>query len=1219
MEKQLTLLTKSVLILVFGFLTFSLSARTIKTNKEGKTSLELVNKSALQLELVNYVGKLKFVFVETERGEFVRLQVPGYAKSQKIGSPELPFRGRLIEVPSGATPVVKITGYDVKEYHLSDIDVFAKVIPCQGPQSKCGDNPAFQWNKEEYKVNAFNRDPLVTVDVLGYMRGVQIGRINISPVQYNPKKNIVRVYENLTFEITFEGADLAKTEALKKRYYSPYFESTYKKLLNYTSVQSKSNLTKYPVKYAILTDPQFAEQIQDFVNWKIKKGFKVVLATTDEVGTSKEAVKAWLQGLYNEGTEEDPAPSFALLIGDKGQIQPWDNGHGVTDRNSCEYTGDLFPEMFYGRFSAQNAAQLQPYLDKTLMYEEYTMPSPTYLDTVVMVAGMDSGHGNDWGNGQINYGTINYFNEDHGIFSHTYLYPNSGPNAATIRQNISDGVTFANYTAHCSPNGWADPQFSISQIDDLQNDGKYGLLVGNCCQSSDFSTECFAEEIVRAANKGAVGYIGGSNSTYWDEDYYFGVGYGAISENPPSYEETGLGMYDRAFHDHGEAFGEWYTTMDQHIFAGNLAVSESGSSREEYYWDIYNLMGDPSLMIYYSMPDPLQVSAPNVILLGVTSISVQTVPYGYVALSFNGELKAAALADSLGNAELTFEPFTVPGQADFVVTAQNYQPYVSTIEVIPADGPYITYNDHYVNDTTTGNGNGKLDYNEEAFLTVGMKNVGSDPATDVNVTISTTDTLVTILDDNENYGTIDTASVVTVANGFKVQASAAAPDGHIVNFIVTSIFNNDTTESFFNEVIAAPALGFACYSIDDANGNNNGKLDPGETVQMTVKIVNNGSSMAKNVNGTLSAESDWISITQAEMAYGDVMCGDTATAVFEVTADGDTPLGFIANFVIDMSADYGITASGNFSMVVGQKPVIVISMADSPASADSMMKAFEVLSVAADLVNQVPDNLYQYQCAFVTLGIYSDNHVLSDSEGQKLAEFLDGGGRLYMEGGDTWYYNTPTPVHDYFHIHGTADGSATFDKLVGDSTSFMKGFVFNYVGPNNWMDEIEPSDTSAFVLLNNVSDEYNGPAVIAYANDTYKTIGSVSEFGGLEPGGPLGTGGNQAGYMAEMLNFFGVNFIWTGVNDQIESENTVSISPNPAKDFVKISVDVNQAKNTEIKIYDVSGKLVYHKNVKMNNGSNEFTLDLSSLKTGFYTVDILNEGSVKTRKLIITK
>jgi hypothetical protein len=1219
MKRNVPFLAKTALIIVLGFLTLNLNARIIKTNDSGKTKLELRENSELKLKLVNYIGKLKFVFTDTENGKFVRIQIPGYTKSENVGAPELPFKGELIEVPANALPTVKIINYDVKEYKLSDVGIFNKVIPCQGPQSKCDDNLPFKWNKELYKINEFNNSPLVTVDVLGYMRGVRIGRVNINPVQYNPKKNIVRVYENLEFEITFEDADLSKTNNLKKRYYSPYFESTFKALINYKPLNIKGNLTKYPIKYAILTDAQFVDQLQPFIDWKIKKGFTVVLATTDEVGGNKEDVQQWLQGLYDSGTEEDPAPSFALFVGDVDQIEPWNNGNGVTDRNSCEYTGDLFPEIFYGRFSAQNADQLQPFIDKTLEYEMYTMPDPSYLDTVVMVAGMDASHGADWGNGQINYGIINYFNEDHGIFSHTYLWPNSGSNAANIHQNVSDGITFGNYTAHCSPSGWADPSFVISDIDDLQNDHKYGLLVGNCCSSSEFQTTCFAEEILRAPNKGAVGYIGGSNSTYWDEDYYFGVGYGSITENPPSYEETGLGMYDRAFHDHGEAFSEWYTTMDQHIFAGNLAVSESGSSRQQYYWDIYNLMGDPSLMIYYSVPDPMEVSAPAVILLGVSSMDVQTVPFSYVALSMNGQLKAAVLADTTGFAHLEFEPFTIPGEADFVITAQNYQPYISTIQIIPADGPYVTYGNNYVNDTLSGNGNGKIDYNEQVYISVGMKNVGSDPANDVNVTLSTEDEYIIIEDSVENYNTIDTNSTVLIANAFQVTAAANTPDGHVVKFMLTSVFDNDTTVSFFNEMIAAPVVEYSSYKIDDSNGDDNGKLDPGETVIMTVKIINSGMSKAFNVNGVLTVDNNMVSITQPEQSLGDLCPDSVSTAAFEVTADAEMAPGTIATFTIDLSADYGITASAQFVTIVGQKPVVVIDLADQTISADSMMKSFEKLTVAADLVNDIPDNLYEYQCAFVLLGIFSNNHVLTDDEGAKLAEFLDNGGNLYMEGGDTWAYNDQTDVHPYFHIVGLDDGSSSYEKIVGDTANFMQGFIFDYEGGNNWMDEIEAGD-GAKVLLKNISTLYNGPAVITYENDVYKTIGSVGEFGGLVPGGIFGTGGDQALYMSKMLEFFGINYTWTGIDSKGSGKETsFNIYPNPAKDGVNVTVFSEKSSVAKIVVFDVAGKIVYTQNAKLVRGNNNFNLNLSKLRNGFYTIKISYEGDTSTEKLIITK
>jgi hypothetical protein len=154
--------------------------------------------------------------------------------------------------------------------------------------------------------------------------------------------------------------------------------------------------------------------------------------------------------------------------------------------------------------------------------------------------------------------------------------------------------------------------------------------------------------------------------------------------------------------------------------------------------------------------------------------------------------------------------------------------------------------------------------------------------------------------------------------------------------------------------------------------------------------------------------------------------------------------------------------------------------------------------------------------------------------------------------------------------------------------------------------------------LTNYSDDYTGPAVIAYENETYKTIGSVCEFGGLHPGGFMGTGGNQAGYMAEMLNFFGINFIWTGVNDQTNEEGSLYISPNPAKDVISIRFDKKEARDGVLKIYDLSGKVMFKQDLNVKSGNN-ITMDVSNLTSGFYTVEIVTNEKSTTQKLIITK
>ena len=76
---------------------------------------------------------------------------------------------------------------------------------------------------------------------------------------------------------------------------------------------------------------------------------------------------------------------------------------------------------------------------------------------------------------------------------------------------------------------------------------------------------------------------------------------------------------------------------------------------------------------------------------------------------------------------------------------------------------------------------------------------------------------------------------------------------------------------------------------------------------------------------------------------------------------------------------------------------------------------------------------------FVCLGIYSNNHVLSNGEGQVLKDYLEQGGNIYMEGGDTWYFDPQTVLHPMFNIDAVADGSG--DLVVITSLNFKTQII----------------------------------------------------------------------------------------------------------------------------------------------------------------------------------
>lgn len=903
--------------------------------KSGNTKVSIIENNYQRLSFSVSISDLGFVDAGSPEGKFYMLSIAGFGNRNTEGEPALPVYRQLTEIPLGAEFTVRILRQHFMEIDLKQQGINFPVFPAQPPLSKSDDpdKVPFVYNKALYNRDSFIQDELAAVNPVGIMRALNMARVDISPVQYNPVTNILRVCDELEIEIVFKNADIPGTIELKRSKASPYFRSIYQMVENYKPLEATDELiTMAPATYVIISDPMFQTVLQPFIQWKIKKGFNVIEGYTNNpaVGTTTTSIKSYLQGLYNSPPPGYNAPSFVLFAGDVAQIPAWAGSAGshVTDLRYCEYTGDNLPEVYYGRFSATSIAQIQPQIDKTLEYEQYLMPDPSFLNEAVMVAGADSGH-ETWSNGQINYGTETYFNATHNILSHTYLQPEpSGGNySENIQNNVSNGVAYANYTAHCSSSGWADPGFTIADIPSLNNAHKYCLMVGNCCLSAKFDVNSFAEEQLRAVDKGSLGYIGGTNSTYWDEDYWWGVGFKTVALHPP-YNAAHIGAYDGAFHDHGEPTSDWFITQGQMVVCGNYAVEESGSGMKTYYWEIYHLMGDPSLMIYFSEPQALSATYQNTLMIGMTSLTVNTEAHATVALSNGGVLIAAALADATGLVNLNFPALSAPGNLDIVITRQNRQPHIGIIQVIPAEGPYVVYIASTISDPLpAGNNNGAMDYAETDLLSVSLKNVGVETANNVNATLSTADAYITITDNNAAYGNIAPNETITITDGYAMEVANNIPDQHLVAFTISATDGSGTWNSNFNITANAPLLTIGAMTVQD-NGpgcNNNGILDPGETADLLIVCSNNGHCAISNVNGQLAVaggSSPYLTLNSTAFSIGSLTAGGSASASFNVTAEASTPLGTPVDLLFNLNGGTAsqYTAQETIQVIIGLIP-----------------------------------------------------------------------------------------------------------------------------------------------------------------------------------------------------------------------------------------------------------------------------------------------------------
>ena len=678
---------KLSLLIVLALSSVLAMAQNGRIDLRSTSRAEITKSEFTSMRALFSYGSIESVEMSTGKGTFSEIFMEGTYASSEIGAPELPASHQLLAVPFGATPTVNIISYTAKDYNLSDygINTILPHQPSVRKDQKPEDVP-FVYNADAYQTRGLALIPEATIEVQGTMRGIRIGSLVVNPVSYNPASNTLRVFNDIEVEINFEGADRAETERMLLNTYSPYFDIVYKQMFNYRQIMDiyddHPDLMAYPVHMVVITPENYVSTLQPWLDWKVQKGFDVNVVTTAQAGGNYNAIRSYVQNLYNTGVSQGATPTFLILVGDVAQI-PNTTGSAsqkVTDLYYGSVDNDYFPDMFYSRMSAENTNQLTNIINKILQYEQYTMPDPTYLNNVTLIAGWDSYWTSYVGAPTINYATTYYYNTAHGftqVNSHVNQSQYSG-----CYNSLSSGIGFVNYTAHGDNTMWYQPQFTNSNVNQLTNTNKYFLAMGNCCLSGNFgySSACFGEAMIRAENKGAYSYIGSCPNTYWYEDYYFGVGATNTFGSTPNINNTKTGVYDAVWMD------DTYNTVSSMTFLGNIAVCYSytggyqTSINATYYWQAYHVLGDGSIMPYRVNPTANTVSHATTFPAGATSFTVNAEAGSYVGISQNNELLGAALVPATGSVDVPVTPVT-SGQVKIVVTKPQRQPYIQDIDV----------------------------------------------------------------------------------------------------------------------------------------------------------------------------------------------------------------------------------------------------------------------------------------------------------------------------------------------------------------------------------------------------------------------------------------------------------------------------------------------------------------------------------------------------------
>ncbi|UCG91820.1 MAG: T9SS type A sorting domain-containing protein, partial [candidate division WOR-3 bacterium] len=350
---------------------------------------------------------------------------------------------------------------------------------------------------------------------------------------------------------------------------------------------------------------------------------------------------------------------------------------------------------------------------------------------------------------------------------------------------------------------------------------------------------------------------------------------------------------------------------------------------------------------------------------------------------------------------------------------------------------------------------------------------------------------------------------------------------------------------------------------------------------------------------------------------------------FIVFSNENTPQGTIIDFQVAVTAGYYVDTIP-FSLVIGKKAYYIWNPDETPAPGENMHTILSNLGYSGDYGTTLTQDLQLYQSVFVCVGVWSNNYVIGagSPEADALVDFLENhGGRMYLEGGDVWYYDPPAG-YDFcplFGINPEGDGSSDLGPVVGENNAFTAGMNFSYSGENNFIDHISPSGAGAFLIFHDGNDGYH--CGVARDQGAYRTVGTSFELGLLDDGVPPST---RAALLDSIMHFFNIS---TGVAEQ-KSYSEVShvmfdVFPNPCRGRINIKYRLDRAGGTQmpvvnIKIFDVSGRLVRqfdHTMMGLLDHISCHGVDKSGkeLAEGVYFVQFNAGDFSKTQKIVFLK
>lgn len=473
------------------------------------------------------------------RVSFSEFKIKNFENSKIVGEPSLPVKSWiLVGTPESITVDIEVANQqEIKNLRPYPV----QVQPC-----RCVvDSAPFAYNPQSYPQK-------YELKYLGAYKGKNLTQLNVNLAHYDADEN--KVVLDTDIQVSFNADEFKlENEVLKN--------------------------------YLIIAPKDLVAGLSDFVVWKTKLGFNVIIESVLSPNSTLDSVSGIIRKHYEQSQAD-----FVMLIGDEKTIPMYrvKTSSSSSTPSDLKYylmdgADDKIPDVYASRIVAATVEQVKNKLNKAMEYEQKTYLSPGGLKTIIGIA---SSEGNNPSDDDYIKGIENQFETFQNFSSVHFAENDPKSNPKNLNHALENGASWLFYIGHGSGTSWPSmyQEYKARDLASIKNKNTVKpIVIDVACQNGRLIDDRFGTAFMSVLGLkedsafGAAAYYGGSVDISWD---------------PPALMAKGMAEAQAQNN---------YNYISQAIFAGQLYLANHWNQPEDVMDNLewYHLQGDPGMKVSF--------------------------------------------------------------------------------------------------------------------------------------------------------------------------------------------------------------------------------------------------------------------------------------------------------------------------------------------------------------------------------------------------------------------------------------------------------------------------------------------------------------------------------------------------------------------------------------------------------------------------------------------